>query len=95
MLHEGRTGVVDLASQLGHSSTMTLNTYGQVIAELRDAPRTSATEAIMRFRGGAPRMPPKRRNATLLEPEDRAEPTKPTAGLEPATPSLRVKCSTS
>ena len=95
MLHEGRVGLVDLASQLGHSPTMTLNTYGHVIAELRDAPRTSATEAIMRFRGSAPRTPPKRRNATPREPEDRAEPTKPTAGLEPATPSLRVKCSTS
>jgi hypothetical protein len=43
---EGRIGVVDLASQLGHSPTMTLNTYGHVIAELREAPRTSATESI-------------------------------------------------
>ncbi|MEO8689325.1 MAG: tyrosine-type recombinase/integrase [Solirubrobacteraceae bacterium] len=46
MLHEGRIGVVDLASQLGHSPTMTLNTYGHVIAEFREAPRTSATESI-------------------------------------------------
>jgi integrase len=28
MLHEGRVGVVDLASQLGHSPTMTLNSTG-------------------------------------------------------------------
>jgi hypothetical protein len=58
MLHEGRVGVVDLASELGHSPTMTLNTYGHVIAELREAPWTSATEAIMRFRGSAPETPP-------------------------------------
>jgi hypothetical protein len=32
---------------------MTLNTHGHVIAELREAPKTTATEAIMRFRGSA------------------------------------------
>jgi hypothetical protein len=50
--------IVDLASQLGHSPTMTLNTYGHVIRELREAPRLSATEQIQlareRFRGSAP-----------------------------------------
>ena len=55
MLPEGRVGIVDLASQLGHSPTMTLNTYGHVIAELREAPKQGATEAIMRLRGDAPR----------------------------------------
>jgi hypothetical protein len=50
MLHEGRVGVVDLASQLGHSPTMTLNTYGHVIAELREGrgrapPRPSRVSA--------------------------------------------------
>jgi site-specific recombinase XerD len=35
LLHEGRIGIVALASQLGHNRTMTLNTYGHVIAELR------------------------------------------------------------
>ena len=50
MLHEGRVGIVDLASQLGHSPTMTLNTYGRVIAELREAPKRSAAEQIERAR---------------------------------------------
>ena len=45
LLHEGKVSIVDLASQLGHSPTMTLNTYGHVIAELREAPKTSATDA--------------------------------------------------
>jgi integrase len=60
MLHEGRIGVVDLASQLGHSPTMTLNTYGHVIAELREAPRTSATETIERARAVRPQNDPTR-----------------------------------
>jgi hypothetical protein len=54
---------------------MTLNTYGHVIAELRAAPWTSATEAIMRFRGSAPKTPPKRRNATLRD--QRIAPSQP------------------
>jgi integrase len=95
MLHEGRVGIVDLASQLGHSPTMTLNTYGHVIAELRDAPKQSATEAIMRFRGSAPKRTPQRQTRPPKTPEDRATPPEPTPGLEPGTPSLRVKCSTS
>ncbi len=42
--------VVDLASQLGHAPTMTLNTYGHVIAELADAEKVSAEELIRRAR---------------------------------------------
>ena len=53
------TSIVELAAQLGHSPSMTLNTYAHVIAELRGFPE------------------------------------EPTRGLEPRTPSLRVKCSTS
>jgi integrase len=95
MLHEGRVGVVDLASQLGHSPTMTLNTYGHVIAELREAPKQSAADQINAARAKDPKTPPPTRNATSREPEDRATPPEPTPGLEPGTPSLRVKCSTS
>ena len=95
MLHEGRVGIVDLASQLGHSPTMTLNTYGHVIAELREAPMQSAVEAIMRFRGSAPKTPPQRATRAPKTPEDRTAEGEPTPGLEPGTPSLRVKCSTS
>jgi hypothetical protein len=93
LLHEGKVSVVDLASQLGHSPTMTLNTYGHVMRELREAPRFSATEQIQlareRFRGSAPKWTPQRENAISGDPEDRVATPEPTAGLEPATPSLR------
>jgi hypothetical protein len=85
--------IVDLAS-LGHSPTMTLNTYGHVIAELREAPRVSAAQQIQlareRFRGNAPIRTPEPTNAPSQEAEDRAALAKPTPGLEPGTPSLRV-----
>jgi integrase len=58
MLLESKVSIVDLSGQLGHSPTMTLNTYGHVIAELREARRVSAIEQIQlaraRFRGSAP-----------------------------------------
>ena len=50
MLHEGRLSIVELAHQLGHSPTMTLNTYGHVIAELKGGPRRSAEDQIRRAR---------------------------------------------
>jgi hypothetical protein len=89
MLHEGRVGIVDPASQLGHSPTMTLNTYGHVIAELREAPKQSAADQITAARNRDPKTTPPTRNATSREPEDRVAPTEPTPGLEPGTPSLR------
>jgi integrase len=46
LIHEGRLSVVEIAQQLGHSPTMTLNTYGHVIAELAEAERVSAEELI-------------------------------------------------
>jgi hypothetical protein len=95
MLHEGRVGIVDLASQLGHSPTMTLNTYGHVIAELREAPKRSAAEQIYAARDSDPKTLPQPKNGTSREPEDRVAEGEPTSGFEPLTPSLRVKCSTS
>jgi hypothetical protein len=68
---------------------MTLDTYGHVIAELREAPPSSATEAIQAARSGDSKTPPKPRNATLRNPEDRAAEPEPTPGFEPGTPSLR------
>ena len=50
LIHEGRLSVVEIAAQLGHSPTMTLNTYGHVIAELAEAERVSAEELIRRAR---------------------------------------------
>jgi integrase len=49
-LHEGRS-VIDVAAQLGHSPAMTLGVYGHVVAELSDAPRQSAEDAIWAARG--------------------------------------------
>ena len=46
MIHEGRLSVVDLAAQLGHAPTMTLNPYAHVIAELRDTPAQPAELTI-------------------------------------------------
>ena len=45
LIHEGMT-VVEVARQAGHQPSMTLDTYGQVIAELEGAERVSAEESI-------------------------------------------------
>lgn len=50
LIHEGRLSVVEIAAQLGHSPTMTLNTYGHVIAELAEAEKVPAEELIRRAR---------------------------------------------
>jgi integrase len=50
LIHEGRLSVVEIAAQMGHSPTMTLNTYGHVIAELADAEKVSAEELIRQAR---------------------------------------------
>jgi hypothetical protein len=50
LLHEGRNSVVEIAAQLGHSPTRTLDTYGHVIDELVDAEKVSAEEEIRRAR---------------------------------------------
>jgi hypothetical protein len=49
LIHEGAT-VVEIARQLGHSPTMTLNTYGHVLDELQGTERLSAEEQIRRAR---------------------------------------------
>jgi integrase len=51
LLHEGRS-VIYVARQLGHGADLTLRTYGHAIAELEDAPRVSAEDAIMAARRG-------------------------------------------
>jgi len=42
--------VPDLAAELGHSPSMTLDTYGHVILELRDSDRRDAAEEIRKAR---------------------------------------------
>lgn len=43
LIHEGRS-IVEVAAQLGHAPTMTLDTYAHVIADLGDEKRTAAEE---------------------------------------------------
>jgi len=50
MVREQRTSVVELAEQLGHAPTMTLNTYAHVFAEHRRAKPVEANEWIRRAR---------------------------------------------
>ena len=44
--------MIYVARQLGHGADLTLKTYGHVIAELEDAPRISAEDAITAARRG-------------------------------------------
>jgi hypothetical protein len=49
LIHEGAT-VVEIARQLGHSPTMSLDTYGHVFDEFQGSDRLSAEEQIRRAR---------------------------------------------
>jgi integrase len=99
LLAEGAP-VVEVARQAGHSPTMTLSTYAHLFEELAGTERRSAEDEIRRVRDAT------RSSRTRFVPEDASRrPTlgektpanreEPTPGIEPGTPSLRVKCSTS
>ena len=96
---EGRT-VIEVARQAGHSPTMALATYGHVIEELEGAERRPAEEVIREARSRrVPSEFPQRR-AAAAGPTRRARKVaanrgKPSDGLEPSTPSLPWRCSTS
>jgi integrase len=51
LIHEGRS-IVSVAAQLGHSPAVCLRVYAHVLAELEDAPRISAEDAIREARRG-------------------------------------------
>ena len=100
LLVEG-SNVVEIARQAGHSPTMTLSTYAHLFDEAAGAKRISAEDEIRRARQlvrrerrtrFVPESPSKPVGQSDKEP---ANPGEPTPGLEPGTPSLRVKCSTS
>jgi hypothetical protein len=95
--------VVEVARQAGHAPTMTLSTYAHLFDELDDGDHRPAADQIREAREGwtCPKV------SVLCLPEA-ADPdpetekpriteafAKPTPGIEPGTPSLRVKCSTS
>ena len=99
LLAEGAS-VVEIARQAGHSPTMALDTYGHVIEELAGSERRSAEEVIRQARDELvpltyPRRLPSKRPAGSKPRDLPVFPEEPTPGLEPGTPSLRVKCSTS
>jgi len=77
--------VVEVADQRGHSAQTCLKDYAGVFAEFKPSERKSAEEAIYKAR-----MCPK----SVLADGDLSKNRDPTPGLEPGTPSLRVKCST-
>ncbi|MFL5846330.1 MAG: tyrosine-type recombinase/integrase [Solirubrobacteraceae bacterium] len=55
LIREQRTSIVELAEQLGHAPTMTLNTYAHVFAEHRRAEPVDVAEWIARARRDAAR----------------------------------------
>jgi hypothetical protein len=94
LLLEGAT-VVEVARQAGHSPTMTLSTYAHLFEELEGTETRSAEDEIRRAReaarGSRTRfVPATGSKATGPLGRTPANPEKPTPGLEPGTPSLRV-----
>jgi integrase len=88
--------IVEVARQAGHAPTMTLDTYAHVMADHDGADRRTAAASIRAAREAevSGKCPPKA--PTPSHPGQKPSiSSKPTPGLEPGTPSLRVKCSTS
>jgi hypothetical protein len=83
------------------SPTMTLSTYAHLFDEAAAAERVPTEDQIRRARQlvrGERRtrfVPEDRSKPSAASDEEPANPEEPTPGLEPGTPSLRVKCSTS
>jgi integrase len=99
LLYEGRT-IVEVARQAGHAPSMSLDTYQHVIDELEGSRSVPAEDQIRRARLaiGRPDVPvlyPPGSEALTIWDEMSRKSREPTRGLEPRTPSLRVKCSTS
>ncbi len=80
--------VLEVAEQLGDTKETCLGTYAGLFAEYDERNRVSAEEKIWAARA-------KVRPQSVLKIEQPAKNPEPTRGLEPRTPSLRVKCSTS
>jgi integrase len=53
LIHEKRLSIVEIADQMGHAPTMTSDTYGHVMRELRGAEPVSAEDQIRRARARA------------------------------------------
>ena len=72
LIHECAT-VVEIARQLGHSPTMTLNAYGHVFDELQGTERLSAEEQIRQARARHVSVLCPREPAALEEQEEEEE----------------------
>jgi len=100
LLAEG-ANVVEIARQAGHSPTITLSTYAHLFDEAAGVDHEPAEDQIRRARQLLREerrtrfVPEEPTTLRLWDEETPANPWKPTPGLEPGTPSLRVKCSTS
>ena len=98
LIHEG-SSIVEVAANAGHSATMTLNTYGHVIAEFDPTDRRPAHEQIAKARRGDLRVSCPFLPRGEIEPSDGEEKPlpeqgflcKPSVGFEPTTPSLPWK----
>jgi integrase len=80
--------VLEVAEQLGDTKETCLGTYAGLFADYDERNRVSAEEKIWAARA-------KVRPQSVLKMAGPAKNPEPTRGLEPRTPSLRVKCSTS
>jgi integrase len=99
LIAQGAT-VVEVARQAGHAPTMTLDTYAHLFEELAEGERISAEALITAARAQAvsPEVSVlcrRTNDPSTPESENPWKSLEPTPGLEPGTPSLRVKCSTS
>jgi integrase len=102
LIAQGAT-VVEVARQAGHAPTMTLSTYAHLFDELDEADHRPAADQIWEARGAQtfPEVsvlcpPPEPPQAPLTrKARIRGASAEPSHGLEPWTPSLPWKCSTS
>jgi len=107
MIHGGES-IVAVAASMGHASaTTTMDSYAHVVDDTRLAPRVSIVDEVRRARRGhgaqgcAPRVVQRADSGAFRRAEARRNRPntggfeEPMSGLEPLTPSLRVKCSTS
>ena len=91
LIAEGAS-VVEVARQAGHAPTMTLDTYAHVMADLDGAERMPAEARIRAAREAevSGKCPPEVPNPSQPG-QNPSVSSKPTPGLEPGTPSLRVR----
>jgi integrase len=89
-LAEQRLSLQEIAEEMGHTVEVLARTYAHVIAEYRGQGPIDP-EALINKARGKTRTPQNRPKPDYQQ----LELPKPTGGLEPPTPSLRVMCSTS